>query len=317
MIYAAGDIHGQLDALNGLLKHLTYRNNVGGGALDGRRLEPDDQVIFLGDYVDRGQNSKAVIDRLIAFKRDEHPNTRFLKGNHEGMMIGGLDAARSIAANPFSRNKNQHDLEVLDFWLSNGGMQTISSYSGETSLKNWKWVESFPQEHLDWIDALESQIDTEHFTFVHAGLVPPGNAWVPRWYQPDPRQWIRADFIDSDADFGGKCVVFGHTPQRATMLPLVLPNKIGLDTGCAFDRGFLTLAAFDDSKPYDPLVYEKRRVFDADGKWRFSENRQYHSFWRFAQSGNMLSMLRSLNYGCVDEVIVHDPDGYSITSNPN
>ena len=84
---------------------------------------------------------------------------------------------------------------------------------------------------------------TKHYHFVHAGLLPPGRHWEGEGWGLDPRLWIREPFLSSRADFDGRTVVFGHTPQMSG-LPLIARNKIGLDTAAVFG-GPLTAAAFE------------------------------------------------------------------------
>jgi serine/threonine protein phosphatase 1 len=245
LIYAIGDIHGQVTMLHNLLLQLYPC------------LRDEDQLLFLGDYIDRGEDSRGVIELLLEL-RHHRPNTIFLRGNHEQMM---LDAWED---NP----PHQSDTGGICFsertalWLQNGGRETLQSYRQliEDPLRWWKVI---PNSHWEFLLATEMEYVTPRYHFVHAGLLPPGETWEGEAYGLDPRLWIRNEFINSDYNFEGRIVVFGHTPQigydeteQLVAGPLVHPNKIGLDTG-AFIGGPLTAAAFDPDAPgrYPPAPY--------------------------------------------------------------
>lgn len=186
-LLAVGDIHGCLMQLEALMAQVVPR--------------PDDQFIFLGDYIDRGPESHGVIDYLIEFGRT-FPNTIFLRGNHDQMFVDYLDG---------------HEPTLF---LMNGGLKTLSSYqlSGEWPIST---------SHRNFFEALRNIYETEEFIFVHAGLRP----GVPLEDQDDiDLLWIRRDFIGSEYDWG-KTVVYGHTPHEK---PLFAGNRIGLDTGCVY-----------------------------------------------------------------------------------
>jgi serine/threonine protein phosphatase 1 len=215
LIYAIGDIHGQATMLEGALSHL--RANL---------LTPADTVVCLGDYIDRGEDSRRVFELLRAFEAD-HPNTVFLRGNHEDLLLSSYT-----------------NIEAAVNWLANGGTETLRSYEGFWTAAWAAWI---PDEDLDFISKTLMEYPAQHYHFVHAGVVPPDTEpGTPEGL--DPRLWIRDAFIDSDADFG-KIIVFGHTVQQDAQ-PLIMRNKVGLDTGAVFG-GFLSVAGFDDSRPAD------------------------------------------------------------------
>jgi serine/threonine protein phosphatase 1 len=188
-LLAVGDIHGCLGQLQTLLT----------------QVEPTDadQVVFLGDYVDRGPDSAGVIDYLIEFG-STYPATIFLRGNHEQMFadyIAGKDSAA---------------------FLLNGGLKTLGSYHD-----NGLWP--IPQSHRDFLASLANYYQTKDFIFVHAGLRP----GLPLADQDEmDLLWIRQEFISSDYDWG-KTVVSGHTPQEK---PHSTRTRLGLDTGCVYGR---------------------------------------------------------------------------------
>jgi serine/threonine protein phosphatase 1 len=203
-IMVVGDIHGCLGKLQEMMK----------------RLEPApgrDQLVFLGDYIDRGENSRGVVDYLLGL-REKHPDTIFLVGNHEKMFVdflGGVEQA---------------------LFIHNGGGSTIRSYMG--SMENPRLVmhrgldtlvleQMVPAGHREFLRNLQLYYETPEFIMVHAGL----RNGVPLEKQTaDDLVWIREEFIYSELDFG-KRVIFGHTPF---VRPLVLPNKIGIDTGAVY-----------------------------------------------------------------------------------
>ena len=194
-IYAIGDIHGNLDLLKRLLE----------------KIQPDparDQLVFMGDYIDRGPNPKGVVDYVLGLKRLANPQQVIcLKGNHEAMFLNFLQG---------------RDLELF---LFNGGLSTLRDYWGE----DWDHLEQLvlPPEHRKFFEELRLYYETPDYLFVHGGLKP---GVPPAKQDEEDLLWIRGDFIASMEDFGKK-VIFGHTPFQQ---PLVMPNKIGIDTGAAY-----------------------------------------------------------------------------------
>jgi len=191
-IFVIGDIHGCLDKLRALLDKIP---------LDWDRA----LLIFLGDYVDRGPDSRGVIDLLLDLKKDHEGHVIFLQGNHEWMFSNYL--------------KNRH----YALFLMNGGQETLDSYRGADGK-----IE-IPKSHRDFLDHLDLFYETEDYIFVHAGLRP-GVSISDQ--DPEDLIWIRSPFIGSSYDWG-KRVIFGHT---SFLLPLIEENKIGIDTGAVYGR---------------------------------------------------------------------------------
>jgi serine/threonine protein phosphatase 1 len=231
-IYAIGDIHGKAAMLKAMLDELT--------AIP---IREEDIILFLGDYIDRGEDSSGVIDLLLELRRTR-PNTVFLRGNHEQLL---LSAAEGTVPEPDRSGRFMVHSEGMILWLQNGGIDTLVSYDVSDFSR---WQEFIPIGHWDFFQNLEMEYVTEAFHFVHAGLLPPGESWEGEGQDLDPRLWIREPFISSDDSFGGRTVVFGHTPQR-TGRPLVLANKVGLDTA-AFGGGPLTCGVFDQVVRFNP-----------------------------------------------------------------
>jgi len=200
--YIVGDIHGCVGELEVLLNHLE----------DKEKLTKNDMVLFIGDYVDRGKDSKSVIDLLLFFQK-MFPKTVFLKGNHEDMFIDFLELGSG---------------QLGESYLYNGGVETIQSY-GLSVFDPPKSIESaIPEEHKKFLLDLESIAVVGNFICVHGGLNP-----VRKLEEQIDSEifWIREQFIAYEHRFK-KTVLFGHTPYQEIMINL--PYKIGLDTGLVF-----------------------------------------------------------------------------------
>jgi serine/threonine protein phosphatase 1 len=195
-IFAIGDIHGCLDKLTSLMEKV--------------QIDPErDLLLFIGDYIDRGDQSKQVVDYLVNLK-NSMKSTVFLLGNHEHMF---MDYYNGGSIQPF---------------LYNGGQKTLDSYFGTNQLKSHKDPKIvFPPEHIGFFNSLLPYYVTEEHIFVHAGL----RSGIPLEKQDlFDLIWIREEFFYSKFDFG-KTVVFGHTPFPQ---PFILNQKIGIDTGAVY-----------------------------------------------------------------------------------
>ncbi len=211
--FAIGDIHGHTSKLRKLLGKLR------------ERAEPGDSIVFVGDYIDRGPDSRGVIDIVLELRQGkwEGPVVS-LKGNHEVLMID------SLSRKPL----------MEEDWLRNGGWDTMSSYT--SGAPNRRWTAFVPPSHLEFLEGLQNWHEDEHALYVHAGI-PPG---VPvAEAREEDLLWIREPFLESDYQWE-KVVVFGHTPQydkpaglvidldKMPWRPLDRPEKIGIDTGAAY-----------------------------------------------------------------------------------
>jgi serine/threonine protein phosphatase 1 len=227
LIYAVGDIHGQLHLLDALLEQIT----ADAGRADAQRCV----LVFVGDYVDRGPDSAGVIERLVS-GLPEGFEVRCLMGNHEAILLKFLD-----------------DPESFDHWLMNGAEETLASYavdaprSGAPTSARAACRDSFasalPSSHRAFLNDLPLFASFGDYLFVHAGIRP----GVPLQDQSHKDlMWIREEFLESDADFGA-VVVHGHTPG---LEPVVRSNRIGIDTG-AFVYGRLTaLRLFGEARDF-------------------------------------------------------------------
>jgi len=217
-IYAIGDIHGRLDLLTDLLAQV---------AADAE-LHPADQkrqLVFLGDYIDRGTESRGVIDALLRPGSPDLPRI-FLMGNHEDAMLEFLDEQSDGVA-----------------WLTYGGLETLLSYGVAirrlpTSVASAGELRealraAVPRDHVDFLRRCALSHAEGDYVFVHAG-VRPGRPLE----QQDRRDllWIRDEFLRVPGALPGKVVVHGHTICDA---PQDLGHRIDIDTG-AFVSGRLT-----------------------------------------------------------------------------
>lgn len=218
-MFAIGDIHGCPQELECLLK------GIGPG--------PDDTVVFVGDYVDRGPSARDVIDLLIDFKQ-RNPATVFLKGNHEDMMLHFLGMPGHYG----------------ESFLYNGGFATMMSYEiGDAELDDA--LELLPPAHVDFLQKLETSYLRPPFLFVHAGVHPLRSL---EDQEAEDMLWIRQEFIANPHDLG-HTVIFGHTPMRDVMLDL--PYKIGLDTGLVYG-GRLSAVEFTEGRCFQVARASKK-----------------------------------------------------------
>jgi serine/threonine protein phosphatase 1 len=212
LTYAIGDIHGCHDKLVRLIGHC--ERHAGGDA---------SRLVFVGDYIDRGPASHAVVAQLIAAQRDAPDRFICLRGNHEDLLVSAVQRGDSVN------------------WLLNGGGATLDSYGVDD-------VSQLPREHIAWFRSLPLCHDDGRRFFVHAGIVP----GVPLDRQPEEAMlWIREKFLSDTRDHG-RFIVHGHTPLVGGE-PDLKPNRVNLDTGACFG-GVLTAAVFDGSR-VGPLAF--------------------------------------------------------------
>jgi serine/threonine protein phosphatase 1 len=215
--YAIGDIHGRSDLLGPMIDRLEAEHPA-----------PDPAappiVVFLGDYVDRGPDSRGVIEMLMQ-RRPRGFERRYLLGNHEAMLL-------KFIQDPI---ENRH-------WLTQGGMPTLISYgvpvppavASRAALKEAGdlFRDAMPPDHLEFILGLERYVVLGDYAMVHAGIDPN----KPMQSQTDAELlWIRKKFLENRRrhDY---MIVHGHTPTDA---PYKDERRIGVDTG-AYASGRLT-----------------------------------------------------------------------------
>lgn len=221
-LFVIGDVHGCLSQLLDLEARIVA---------DAAAL-PSKWIVLLGDYVDRGPDSAAVLDHLVAKQPDGFVRV-CLAGNHETMMLAYFD-------NPSGD----------DSWLQLGGDQTLLSYGidademrhhATTSARRRQILDAHvPSSHIDFLRALPVTCSVGNVVCVHAGLVP----GIPTQQQKEADMlWMRYR-PDTDASpDDDRIVVHGHTP---TSVPLMLPHRIAIDTG-AFATGVLSAVHLDAS----------------------------------------------------------------------
>lgn len=221
MTYVFPDLHGRLDHFVAAMR-----------AVGNDYIAPDDTLVFLGDYIDRGPESAQLVKELrkLAEARDK---VICLSGNHEYMMIWGLTEGG----------------EALSGWMINGGVQTVESYTNGLG----ELDENAMREDVLWFSQLPTWHGDDHRVYVHAG--------VSQHYalEDQPLQtlhWHRYENMDGTG-YCGKHVVHGHTPNK--LGPVTVGNRTALDVGAVW-TGRYVVAVFDDTVEGGPV-----RVLEAHG----------------------------------------------------
>jgi serine/threonine protein phosphatase 1 len=213
--YAIGDVHGRLDLMLELLRRIEDDNASRGPAKT--------YLVFLGDLVDRGPDSRGVVDTLIN-NPPRFGRPVFLKGNHEEFFLNVLEG----------------DEAVVQRWLTYGGSECAESYGVAST---WtldatpgaimdRLIAQVPPEHVKFLSQMADTFRFGDYLFVHAGVRP--GVELEKQVSGDLR-WIREGFLEDTSDHG-VVVVHGHTIVEA---PEERPNRIGIDTG-AYRSGLLT-----------------------------------------------------------------------------
>lgn len=178
-----------------------------------------DVLVIMGDHIDRGSQSKQVVQQLIDWK-EKYPHWQFLYGNHEDLMLDALMYGGRIY--------NDYYL-----WWNQGGRETARSYIPEDLSDYEKAIckpEDFiPKEHLEFLASLPFYYENDTYIFVHGGIAP---GKKPEDMDRYDAIWIRDEFLDSSYDWGKK-VIHGHTPAR-DLEPDVKKNRIGIDTAVCY-----------------------------------------------------------------------------------
>lgn len=203
--FAIGDIHGRFDLLCKALAHIESQPGPA-------------TVIFLGDYIDRGPQSAAVVEALMAGPKRDGDTWVCLRGNHEEMMLE--------VHQPGMRK---------DWWLDNGGEAALRSWGG-----------SVPEGVMEWCRSLPITHETDNYFFVHAGVRP---RYSLAEQKAEEMLWIRDPFLRHEGRFE-KHIVHGHTPKKYDQGP-VKSNRTNLDSG-AFFTGILSVAEIELNDPSGP-----------------------------------------------------------------
>ena len=216
-VYAVGDVHGcadRLATLHGLIAEDMAARPVAHATL-----------IHLGDYIDRGEASAGVIERLLAPWAGPPARLIHLTGNHEQMMLTALDSG---------------DRDSVLHWLSNGGADALASWSVPRRAPPSEWPAHIPPGHIAFLRRLALRHVQGGYVFVHAGLRP----GIPLDDQSaEDMLWIREPFLSWRGALPG-VVVHGHTPSRDITRHA---NRIGIDTGAVMG-GALTCVVLEDDR---------------------------------------------------------------------
>lgn len=220
--YAIADLHGRFDLLKLAVDKI------------GKVAKSPYKIITLGDYIDRGPQSKQIIDMLMGMS--QYPDTICLKGNHEDMAVESITK-----------------LPNINWWVSNGGAKTVDSYASQVlNLDSWsiKLPQGvIPDEHVKWMASLPIYYETEKQLFVHAGVpqsemkLPPKHA-----HHLQDMMWMLYG-KDDGRGWRGKHVVHGH--HQFADGPHVWHSKSGgrTDLDCwAYHTGRLVIGVFDDTQ---------------------------------------------------------------------
>lgn len=213
-IYSVGDIHGRAD----LLELLHEKIQTDAKTFSGKKT-----IVYLGDYIDRGEQSRQVIETLLANPLEDFEAIH-LQGNHEKAMLDFIEYPGAAAA-----------------WLTFGGRETLNSYGiplaytpsmGAVADLAKQLEDKLPDEHRTFMQNCLDSWQCGSYFFVHAGIRP-GVAFDKQ--SIEDKLWIREEFLSSTTNHG-TIVVHGHSTN---LQPELLPNRIGIDTA-AFNTGVLT-----------------------------------------------------------------------------
>ena len=211
MTYVIPDIHGRYDLLcDGLAE------------IAARAAGKTSVIVAIGDYVDKGPDSRAVIDRLLSGV-GEGFSLVALKGNHDAMMVDALRDPAKMAA-----------------WIAKGGDAALTSYGGDPT--------AVPQTHIDWLDGLRLMHIDAHRLYVHAGVDPE----IPLDRQSEETLLWKRYPTGYAAGFASLHVVHGHDNDPEG--PLLYEGRTNLDT-LAWRTGRLTIGIFDDDRPGGPIDF--------------------------------------------------------------
>lgn len=217
-VFAIGDVHGCAEELNELLDKLP--------------LDSQSTIVFLGDYIDRGPDSKTVIQTIIDLSNK--CNVVALKGNHEAMFL------------EFIRDPSS---PLAGFFILNGGSATLASYVTHGN------EYQIPDHHIEFVKSLKLSYETDTHFFVHAGV--PNvklKKLVPEKYENE-MLWVRGTFHESSFKWE-KIIVHGHTPTPEIE---TTEKRINLDTGCVF-KGTLSAMEVNSGEVYQVEARENISV---------------------------------------------------------
>jgi serine/threonine protein phosphatase 1 len=207
-LFAIGDIHGCYQSLRELIEHKI-------------KIRKSDRLVFLGDYIDRGNQSRKVIDYIIELQEKDFDIITLI-GNHESMLLNALD-----------------NDEFFSEWIQNGGSATLKSF-GIRSLKQLN------QLYVDFFKGLQFYYLINNVLFVHAGFNDKiSNPFEDKYHMI----WSRREKY-SNPVLIDKIIIHGHTPVTELSCKQDIRNNnhvINIDTGCVYSDidGYGRLSAFE------------------------------------------------------------------------
>jgi len=229
--FAIGDVHGEAYKLRQL--HAAILDRI---AFEGRAAK----IIHLGDYVDRGPDSRAAVEAVMAlekrFDRDPVVEIVSLMGNHEQMMLDAYDA---------------QDVDVAGSWWSQGGSETADSYADGRETVGANWRETVPKEHISWMRRLPGMLHDQErrLVFVHAGIEPaqfPDEDQRTYLWTRSERFFLQWQWPDRE-ELKGLMVIHGHTPKSFD--PEIYPHRINVDTGAVFGGPLTAVMLKEGARP--------------------------------------------------------------------
>lgn len=213
--YAVGDVHGRADLLEALLRSIVIEAALGGFEY---------KVVFLGDIIDRGPNSREAMQLVIDTMQDRAGSVLIL-GNHDWFPIRILDELEC----------EQRDTALVHWITSMGGFMTVNSYGFDPYVFTVEDLsEMFPADHLELLRTASRYVEVDDYVLVHAGVKP--SIPLPEQSAYD-LMWITEPFLSSGGRLG-KIVIHGHTVTQSRR-PEWHADRIGVDTG-AYETGRLS-----------------------------------------------------------------------------
>lgn len=230
-LFAMSDIHGKLSHFKALVKKLD--------------LKKEDTLVLMGDYIDRGEDSKGVMDFIVELK--EVCNLITLLGNHEAMM---RDA--------FMLTSQDRRYEMAHLWLRNGGIQTLKSYGLDTDILTLE--EKIPEDLLDHLWLIRG-MPMYHITDTHIFVHSTPRQGIPiEEHTEEELIWRRPSVKDKIGDYkhmSGKIVVSGHTAQSTGRPTMLSDYNILIDTGCFFTGVLTAIEICDTMHPTHDFIFHK------------------------------------------------------------
>lgn len=191
-IFAIGDIHGCRKTFEKLL-------------IEKIQIQKEDAIYCVGDYIDRGEDSKGVIDLIIKLRNDGY-SIFTLRGNHEQMMMDAVT-----------------DKKALNLWLDNGGKKTMKSFGIKT-------LENLPAEYFSFLNETELYLEKDNFIFAHAGL----NFKNENLLEDKEAMLWERNFFPQQPALKSRFLIHGHTPIPLTFILQQKGNCINIDGGCVY-----------------------------------------------------------------------------------